>query len=268
MDDSGVPRVRLESDAKSLKVRALALLLPRYRRIRSTLGVDEELRILLGSMVLTPDRRLFYVRSSKAAGSAIVHLLHRYATEGEVGADTWRAEGGLLQGYPHWRDYLDVLDNHGAFVFGFVRHPTERFMSAFRDFWLLRRNSWRYRHARPMRRFGYDPAQPPERNLDVFIDYVARSLAVSPLYADRHWRKQVHNLAYGRIDYDLIGRTERLESDMRKVLESAGIPAGDLLSILTRRDNNTDSAPPLDPTPAQRRKIEALYADDFETFGY
>lgn len=100
-------QVRQESNANSFKVRVLAPLIPRYRDLRRTASVDEPLRIILDSMVLTPDRRLLFVRSSKVAATTLSHLLYRYATGASFDGDIYRARTGIVQGIRYWSESLE-----------------------------------------------------------------------------------------------------------------------------------------------------------------
>jgi hypothetical protein len=74
----------------------------------------------------------------------------------------------------------------------------------------------------------------------------------------------VLNIAIDRFDYDVIGRLESLAQVMDTVRDLLGV---NVMQLPMRVDNRTSSAQ-YAPTAAQRQKITALYADDFEALGY
>ena len=114
---------------------------------------------------------------------------------------------------------------------------------------------------------GYDPARATSYNLDVFLDYIAHSFAVDTLRTDTHWRLQTDNIGWGKLKFDFIGRVEDYDRDIRQVFAAVGRDDFPPDGLLSRRFNATRGA--IDPVTAdQRRKIEALYAPDYQAFGY
>lgn len=262
-------RVRLESNADSLKVRALGLVLDRYRNLEEMRHLPVPLRNAISFSVLTADHRLHFVRNAKAGSTSVLRMIYSYAAGEEFRGKTGTRFEGIIRGFHNWRACYEALISREPVIFCLVRNPYDRLMSGFRNFYVARSHSWGWRHALQMRQLGYSPEKPPETNLDIFLDYVELSFEVDELHTDRHWRKQVHNVAFSDVDYDVIGRTETLVDDMKQVLERAEIADADLIELLSRRYNHTDSVrEAYRPTTAQRRRIERLYADDFEAFGY
>ncbi len=261
-------KVRLESDADSLKVRALGLVLDRYRNLEEMRHLPVPVRNAVGFSVLTADRRLHFVRNAKAGSTSIVRMIYSYAAGEEFQGKTNTKFEGVIRGFHNWRACYEALTSREPVIFCLVRNPYDRLMSGFRNFYVARSHSWGWRHALQMRQMGYAPGKSPEANLDVFLDYIALSFETDELHTDRHWRKQVHNIGFPDVSYDVIGRMETLVDDMKQVLERAKINDG-LIDLLSRRHNHTDDVrEALAPTAAQRRRIEELYADDFEAFGY
>lgn len=264
-----LPKVKLESDANTLRVRALALVSPRHRNILSMRDIDERIRIAMGHTVMTADRKLLLVRNSKVGSSSVIQLVYRYAL-GEKGPEMVdRICPEVIHGFRDWQPCYEAIVSHEPVIFAQVRHPVDRLMSAFRNFFVANSHDWRWRHMLHMKRLGYSVQNPIEKNLDIFLDYVDLSFATSERYTDRHWRKQIHNIGYGAIDFDVIGKTENLTASIKEVLERANIPDNGLTDVLEERHNNTDAVRDrYQPTAQQRRRIEDLYADDFEAFGF
>ncbi len=264
-----LPKVKLESDANTLRVRALALVSARHRNILAMRDIDERIRIALGHAVVTEDRKLLFVRNSKVGSSSVIRVVYKHAM-GDIGPSMVDRDcPEVLHGFRDWRPCYEAIMSHEPVIFSQVRHPVDRLMSGFRNFFVAKSHDWRWRHMGHMMRLGYSSRNSVEKNLDIFLDYVELSFATNERYADRHWRKQIHNIGYGAIDFDVIGKTENLTASIKEVLERANIPDDGLTDILNERHNNTDSVRDRhEPTAQQRRRIEELYADDFEAFSY
>jgi hypothetical protein len=162
---------------------------------------------------------------------------------------------------------LKALQSPASVSFSIVREPTSRVLSAFKDFFVEHRNVEAPAHLAAIGAFGFYKRDDLKFRFDVFLDYVATSMELSPLRTDRHWRQQVLNL--GKPDFELtfIGTLENLKADLLTVSEMSGVrlPMPESLSQERRnRSGDWDFA----PSREQIRRIEALYAPDFEAFGY
>jgi len=248
--------------------RALAPFFPRYRVLLALAQEPAHRRGPLRNLVLSHDRRLMFLRNQKCACTQTTQLLYAYGNNGEFyPGNVHRADRGILSGRYRWPEIKPVFESHAAFLFTFVRHPESRAHSAFRNFFVDQKNIARGKHLGPMRAHGYDPAKGESYNFDVFLDYVSHSLAVDPVNTDSHWRLQVDNIALHDIAFDLIGRVETYAADIRTVFERAGITGFSPDAMLEQRFNRSGSARS-EVTPAQRARIEALYARDYQAFGY
>ena len=203
-------------------------------------------------MLISHRHRFVFIHVQKTGGSAVTRALHQVLDDGEEVAGNKHAKmKAAFELFPETRDY---------FVMGFVRNPWARLLS------------W---HAMVLRRRDasaegvYDRAA-YERN-----DFWQRVVRDHPDFESfvLEGTRRVQRLATPQVGYltapgrraDFIGRTERLEDDLREGLERAGLvpPAS------TRR---TNQGPETDYrahyTDAMRERVAEVYARDIEEFGY
>jgi len=154
-----------------------------------------------------------------------------------------------------------------VYRFTMVRDPQARAVSTFRDFVIDQRNRKASVYKDAFRDFGLSEEAPLEQRFDAFLDFVAYCLGKNPEGTDPHFRRQVTNTAFGVMRYNKIGRLENYADDMAQVLSEAGASLPDGVS-LAKRVNVSNQKVAFTPSAAQRRKIEQLYAADYEAFGY
>ena len=256
-----------ESNATALN-RLLAPFFPRYRVLLELEREPAHLRVLLRNLILSHDRRFLFLRNQECACTQTTQLLHAYGNAGETyQGNVHRADRGLYAARYRWLDIKPVFEAHIALLFTFVRHPEKRAVSAFRNFFVDQTNIARRKHLKPMLARGYAPKGDAGRNFDVFLDYVADSFARDRLRTDTHWRLQVDNIAFHDIRFDRIGRVENYEADIRAIFAEGGAPGFPPDELLARKHN---ASRPVDftVTPAQRARIEALWAPDYQAFNY
>lgn len=203
-----------------------------------------------------PDRRVIYVKNAKAGCSTIlvwldrihtgehdavftdVHRQHRLPTLAEVGRETMLR---MLAG--------------DAYRFTFVRNPLSRIESAYWDKIV--------HNVAPnvIATLGIDPDSLPipfERFLSLIEDHDQLSL-------EPHTRAQHFNLMHPLVQYDYIGKLESFAADLEHVRRAAGLPrVGYQVHNTTKHAG--DSV--YDGRPDLVRRVEQLYATDFETYGY
>lgn len=256
------------ADERTLKARLLAPVFPRYRTFIALESEPAELRGPYRNMVLSGDGRLLFVRNPKCACTAIMQMMHHQATGRFYPRTIHRALRGVLLARYHWPRVKAALEAGTPVLFSVTRHPERRIASAFRNFFVDATNLARHKHMEPMRAHGFDAARGAEWNLDALLDYVARGMALDPLRVDAHWRLQTLNLGIGRLPYALVGKVETLATDLPRAFEMAGHPGFPPPELMAQRFNATRGAGDGAITAAQRRKVEALYAEDYEAFGY
>jgi hypothetical protein len=162
-----------------------------------------------------------------------------------------------------------ISPDNGWFVFAAVRHPTARLYSAWQSKLLLREPWW-------VDEFGDEEWFPrvPEDAGEIVSEFLrfVRAIAADPeqrIMKNRHFAPQHWMLAADRMPYSRIYRTNeipQLLGDFERHLRAHGWE-GDRLRLL--RANET----PLKPiralfTPEVLDASRALYAPDFEAFGY
>lgn len=209
-----------------------------------------------------PDYGVIYVKNPKAGCTTLmiwldrihtgeldrayrdVHKEHRLPTVGDVGR----------------HKVLRMLAGD-AYRFTFVRNPARRLESFYRD--KLHHAVDSYTRWRP--KF----AEPLNQNVDDFISF-DRFLGVieqQDPYADMnpHWRPQHVNLIHPLVGYDYIGKLETFDADIKRITEETRLPTVPIEAhnvTLTDRDSVYDNKPGL------LRRVEALYATDYELYGY
>src|SRR5690606_2185837 len=103
-------------------------------------------------------------------------------------------------------------------------------------------------------------------NFDRFLDYVEEVQRESELFCDTHLRLQTHNVGARHIAYARIGAYESRRADAAEVMRDAGgvsfVPAALSWDNQARRDSAWS------PDPSQVERIEAIYREDYERFGY
>lgn len=252
---------------RTLKNRLLAPFFPRYRTF---LALEEEPKPLRGpyrNMILSDDARFLLVRNPKCGCTSVMQLMYYRARGAFYPRTIHRATSGILMARYHWPEVKSVLLRGSAYLFSTTRHPVPRIYSAFRNFFVDQTNLARRKHLGPMRAHGFSETKPEAYNFEVFLDYAAHGIALDAHRVDAHWRRQVDNLGIGRLAYDRIVKLEDLAETLPEVFAAGGAPGFPSPEILAARFNRTKGGPP-PVTMEQRRKIEALYAEDFAAFGY
>ncbi len=140
----------------------------------------------------------------------------------------------------------------GYFKFGFVRHPLERFLSAWRDK-VVRSNHFR---------FGPEERERMGRP-EAFADWVAGQDVDDLRVTDRHVVAQSRLLDLGHLDF--LGRMETFDRDFAEVCERIGTPA----RVVERRNATEAPDPDAEPVPSGLRSVvEQVYRRDYQIFGY
>ncbi len=205
-------------------------------------------------------RRYIYIEVPKVACTTIKRVLQ----DGEPGALHPAARN------VHDRDisalarpgedaawYLAALGATDIFTFAFVRNPYTRALSCYLDKFVDNPSE----RARLAPELGL-PDETPD-----FRTYLAAIHAQSPDAWEIHWASQTALLRPDRIAYDYLGRFENFADHFTQVCRTIGVPADGVAK-------GTAHA-----TGAGRRirdyfgaeeiaLVRAIYADDFQTFGY
>lgn len=239
------------------------------RRVRRALGQQQPpaLRYVYVQMATAPGVPLILLKNPKAGCTSLAQILHYLSCGRFHDGDIHREHEVLNQGQYAWQTNAAQIGQPGRMLFTFVRHPEARAYSAFRNFFVDRKNSWAGAHIPSLESFGYSADRDESYNFNAFLDYVEASLKLDPLLTDRHWRTQLRNTGADLLDYALIGKVEEFQADLARLLDRLGLDAGRRSAVLESRFNRS-SASRAQVDPGQRRRIEALYAEDYEAFGY
>jgi hypothetical protein len=255
---------------KKLRSAVLSPFSRSYRDRHAINNLEPEIAIAYAHGVTTPDGLIFYLKNAKCGCTTISQILHTYLF-GKPYPGNVHASDAPPVGLRHFRLHQAALDNPDALKFSFVRHPINRLRSAFCNFFVDdQRNTQAVRHWDTMLALGFKPSGDINYNFDVFLDYVALSLEKSQLLCDEHWRPQFISLGSGKIAYDAIGRFENFSADLKEIFSNAGLPL--LLALAERKmtfnQSSNGTRDDLVVSRAQAAKIHALYAMDFEAYGY
>jgi len=218
-------------------------------------------------LALVPDYRCIYVKNPKVASSTIMLWLHRIHfddPEFQPAGGIHRAPELPTPREVGWRRVVRML-NGRAYRFSFVRDPIRRVESAYLDKVATMPGWGREQYRANLReQLGLPPAPGEPIGFDQFVT----ALETQELLAlDPHWRPQYLNLMHPLIQYDFIGRIETFAVDLEQVREACGMP---VMPIQTQ--NAAGAAKPtsslFDGRPDLLRRVRAVYAKDFELYGY
>ena len=245
------------------------LLVPFSARHRAKLRISRQppaVQRIVHQLVVSDDERLLFTRNFKAGCSSASHLIYEYS-KGRKYRDNISHAEDLARGIPYWKKIERCLGSPDCYRFTIVREPVARAVSGFRDFVVEGRNGKAPLYAATLAALGLCRDDPLERQFDVYLTFLELFLAQDRLGADPHFRTQAVNIGLGVVDYQRICRLEDYIRDMRQVFDEAGVaPPADALGGERRNRSSRQSA--FTPDAGQVRRQQALYAEDFEAFGY
>ena len=233
------------------------------RRLWEGLGYDFD-HIIKGA-VLVPENGAVFVPVHKAANTSVKHSLATKTPE-DAGErrplDIHRnpADYGLRL---LWQAGIspEELRTAKRRSFTVVRHPVDRFWSAYRHL-CVEYTSYKFAHqlAAFLGLDGVDHITP--QNL---LDYVQNQ---PNSQRDAHVREQWSVNGAGLIDFDLVGKSENLEAFYEEGIALGLLP--EPACQPNSRHNKTSHAAGRNESRPQAitRRLEQLYAKDFEIFGY
>lgn len=211
------------------------------------------------AIIPLPDHATIYVKNPKAACSTITLWLDRIHT-GDHTFTTPRVhkENRLPRPQQVGWDRVGAMLAGAAFRFTFVRNPLARAESC----WIRKiQRSTKYRpQLQAVLGLPEDPSSPL-----TFEQFVTALEVQDPMGMDRHWRPQHLNLMHPLVEYDHIGHLETFDRDLAIVRERAGLPDAPL-DVVGRTARS--GASEYDGRPDLVRRVEAIYAKDFELYGY
>lgn len=208
-----------------------------------------------------PQHNLLYVKNPKAGCSSVLAWLDRLHT-GEHDAVIRNIHNNnrlpTIQDVGR-RRVLRMLSG-GAYRFSFVRNPLSRFESVYWDK-LVSDLRWRRRNV-PAAMGLPGPSEPV--SFERFLSAVEEQDPMTEM--DPHWRPQHVNLMHPLISYDHVGKLESFDADFSRIREEAGLP--DVPMVARNKSSRTSSESVYDNRPDLVRRVERIYATDFELYGY
>lgn len=191
-----------------------------------------------------------YLRIPKSANSTTVRTLsfHAFGQPGIEGDPSGSKAKSRLRYLPSPAAFAE------SFSFTFVRDPASRVLSAYHD--KVHNPAW-------LRKFGLtDPSDPTKPvTFSAFLERLESGL----LHKDLHWIPQSAMIPDDGRDFTFIGRVENIDADMRKAMTAI---FGRFDGIVNKEINRFDSGTlaKSEISPEDRRRIERLYARDYELY--
>lgn len=209
-----------------------------------------------------PEYNLIYVKNPKAACSTVLAWLDRLHTgEHDAVIRNIHRNNRLPTAREVGRRRVARMLSGNAYRFSFVRDPLRRFESVYWDK-LVHDLGWRRRSVPSTMGLPADPNEPV--SFEQFLTAVEQQDPVSEM--DPHWRPQHVNLMHPLVRYDHVGRLENFAADLERIREEAGLPHVPIGARNKSTRTYTESV--YDGRPDLARRVERLYATDFELYGY
>jgi len=207
-----------------------------------------------------PEHGVIYVKNPKAACSTLLLWLDRiYTGEPDFTPGNIHTETRLPTVSVVGRRRVTRMLSGSAYRFSFVRDPRRRLESAYWDK-MVTKVEWSKRRGRAQLGLPIDTTPTFEQ----FLSAVERQDPMTEM--NPHWRPQHVNLLHPLVSYDYIGRVENFQADLDRVCEESGLPR------FTPEPRNVSARPATtsvyEGRPDLLRRVEALYADDLEMYGY
>ncbi|HYJ66405.1 MAG TPA: sulfotransferase family protein [Nocardioidaceae bacterium] len=208
-----------------------------------------------------PEHNVIYVKNPKAGCSTILVWLDRLHTgDNHHEFGNVHREDRLPRVREVGRATIVRMLSGGAYRFSFVRHPVRRFESVYWDK-MVYALKWRKNVPAAL---GLDLSPDTTVPFEQFLSIVEEQDPVNEM--DPHWRPQHVNLMHPLVTYDHVGRLEDFAAELEYIREAAGLPQVPLEVRNTSRRTETNSV--YDGRPDLVRRVERLYATDFELYGY
>ena len=209
-----------------------------------------------------PEHGIIYVKNPKAACSTILVWLDRVHTgEHDVVFSSIHKHHRLPSVADVGRRAVIRMLSGAAYRFSFVRNPLRRLESVYWDKIVHKSRQWR---PDVLAALGVDVNSDTNISFERFLALVEQQDPASEM--DPHWRPQHVNLLHPVVTYDHVGRLESFTEDLEHIRQAAGLPHVPLETRNASMHMGADSV--YDGRPDLVRRVEQLYATDFELYGY
>ena len=207
-----------------------------------------------------PEHGIVYVKNPKAACSTVLLWLDRLHTgDHDFSPANVHADNRLPKVSSIGRRRIARMLSGGAYSFTFVRDPLRRFQSAYLDK-IVKSTGWRTEIQTAL---AEEPDEERPVSLDDFVTAIERQDPVREM--NPHWRPQHINVMTSLIRYDHIGRVETFATDLEIIRKAADLPA---VPVEARNVAGARRVDILADRPDLEERVRAIYAGDFEIFGY
>ena len=187
-------QVRLQQNTVTIKTRLFAPFVERYRARVGISKITEPMRSILFVTMQSDDGKLVFVKNSKAGCTTVANVIYHYSKGKFLSGIIHRERKNFRQGIEHFRENLIALNNPNCMKFTFVRHPESRVLSAFKDFFVERKNPAAAIHIAEMKHFGFDIDNQVVKNFEIFLDYLGANFEIDLQLTDQHFRLQTLNI--------------------------------------------------------------------------
>lgn len=123
------------------------------------------------------------------------------------------------------------------------------------------------KHISGVEALGFSKKADISYRFDVFLDCLEAALTFSPVKTDRHFRPQFINLGSGFFQLNYVAKIETLAQDLQKISDASGLKLPSIETIKQEKRNSSGSSS-FSPNRLQRKKIETMFARDYELYGY
>lgn len=239
----------------------LKCVFPSQRRLMHFAAQPRVLQYVLLHTAWVDDLPIILVKNSKAGCTSAAQALYHRATGGYLEGNIHVDQAVLRQGYDWWEKSLERLrEDSGFWRLTTVRHPVDRAISAYKDFASRKNPSW-VRHKASFYEYGLIEEPIGEPGFRKFLKFIYDFNEFDEVSVDRHFRKQVLNIGYGYVRYDLIGRIEEFATWGKHYFGTGGYDG------VTPKFNRTQSAQ-FNVNAKTKALLKNNYLEDFEVFEY
>lgn len=153
-----------------------------------------------------------------------------------------------------------ILSTDDFYRFTYLREPVERVLSAYLD--KIGRDTQQRKRFYAQHLPDVDPDE--AISLELFLDTIAK--LPNPRAYDKHWRPQSDLIMGDKVQYHFVGCFGRFEEDWAKIVEAIGLPKDETPVDIVWHATSASEKIDAHITPGIRKKIETLYAADFDLY--
>ncbi len=216
---------------------------------------DLDKQIIENSIAISQKYQYIYTRIYKSANSTVVSSLY-YAETGIEISNTEKLKK-IKKNYftkPSQLTLAEVNQLNEYFKFTFIRNPTKRFLSCYLDK-ISRRNS----SQRKLVESALQSQPDSEITIDQFIHY----LESGGLRTNGHWAPQTDFLTMPIKNYNFIGKTENIDSELRIILRKL---FGQSTVITVNNHSTREQAKHINLDNAIKNRLKSLYKSDYDLY--